>query len=111
MIGFGAGYTALALSTNLSLGLLSVLFAHLGGGAAWQISTYGLQRETPDVIRGRIFSADYGMVTLTMAMSGLAAGIASDRFGPAAATVGVASVCLLFGIGWAIATWKLWRSD
>ena len=111
VIGFGAGYTALALSTNLSLGLLSVLFAHLGGGAAWQISTYGLQRETPDVIRGRIFSADYGMVTLTMAMSGLAAGIASDRFGPAAATVGVASVCLLFGIGWAIATWKLWRSD
>ncbi len=111
VIGFGIGYTALAFSTSLPLGLLAVLFAHLGGGAAWQISTYGLQRETPDAIRGRIFSADYGMVTLTMAISGLTAGIASDQFGPTAATVGVASACLLFGIGWAIGTWKLWRAN
>jgi hypothetical protein len=100
-----------ALSTTFPLGFLSVLFAHLGGGAAWQISTYGLQRETPDAIRGRIFSADYGMVTLTMAISGLSAGIASDTFGPTAATVGIASVCLLFGIGWAIATRKLWSPN
>jgi MFS family permease len=110
IIGFGAGYAALAVSTTLPLGFLAILFAHLGGGAAWQISTYGLQREVPDVIRGRIFSADYGMVTLTMAISGLSSGIASDHFGPMAATLGTASVCLLFGILWAIATWKLWRS-
>lgn len=109
VIGFGVGYTGLALSTTLPLGFLAILFAHLGGGAAWQISTYGLQREVPDVIRGRIFSADYGLVTLTMAISGLSSGIASDQFGPTAATIGVASVCLLFGITWAFATWKLWR--
>jgi MFS family permease len=111
VIGFGIGYTGLALSTTFALGFLAVLFAHLGGGAAWQISTYGLQRETPDAIRGRIFSADYGLVTLTMAISGLSSGIASDRFGPTAATMGIASVCLLFGIGWAIATWKLWSAN
>jgi MFS family permease len=109
ILAFGAGYAALAVSTTLSLGFLAILFAHLGGGAAWQLSTYGLQRETPDAIRGRIFSADYGFVTLTMAISGLASGIASDRFGPTAATIGTASVCLLFGITWAIATWKLWH--
>lgn len=109
IIGFGAGYAALAFSTTLPLGFLAILFAHLGGGAAWQISTYGLQRETPDAIRGRIFSADYGMVTLTMAISGLSSGLASDRFGPMAATLGTASVCLLFGVIWAIATWKLWK--
>jgi MFS family permease len=109
VIGFGIGYTGLALSTSLPLGFLAVLFAHLGGGAAWQISSYGLQREVPDVIRGRIFSADYGLVTLTMAISALSSGIASDHFGPTAATIGVASVCLLFGTTWAIATWKLWR--
>jgi MFS family permease len=111
VIGFGIGYTGLALSTTFALGFLAVLFAHLGGGAAWQISTYGLQRETPDAIRGRIFSADYGLVTLTMAISGLSSGIASDHFGPTAATMGIASVCLLFGIGWAIATWKLWSAN
>ena len=109
IFAFGAGYAALAFSTELPHGFMAILFAHLGGGAAWQISTYGLQREVPDSIRGRIFSADYGLVTLTMAVSGLASGLASDRFGPMAATVGTASVCLLFGIVWAIATWKLWR--
>jgi MFS family permease len=109
VFAFGAGYAALALSTTLPLGFLALFFAHLGGGAAWQISTYGLQREVPDAIRGRIFSADYGFVTLTMAVSGLASGLASDRFGPTAATIGTASVCLLFAIIWAAATWKLWR--
>jgi MFS family permease len=109
VLAFAAGYAALAFSTSLPLGFLAILFAHLGGGAAWQISTYGLQRETPDAIRGRIFSADYGLVTLTMAISGLASGIASDRFGPTAATIGTASVCLVFGVVWAMVTWKLWR--
>jgi MFS family permease len=109
ILGFGAGYAGLALSTTLPLGFLAILFAHLGGGAAWQLSTYGLQRETPDAIRGRIFSADYGFVTLTMALSALTAGIASDHFGPTAATLGTASVCLLFGVAWAAWTWKLWR--
>jgi MFS family permease len=109
VLGFAVGYAALALSKSLALGFAGVLFAHLGGGAAWQISTYGLQRETPDAIRGRIFSADYGFVTLTMAISALAAGIAADHFGVTAATIGIASICLLFGNVWAASTWKLWR--
>jgi MFS family permease len=109
VLGFGVGYAALALSKSLAFGFAAIVFAHLGGGAAWQVSTYGLQRETPDAIRGRIFSADYGFVTLTMALSALAAGIAADHFGATAATIGTASVCLLFGVVWAIATWKLWR--
>lgn len=110
VVAFGAGYSALALSTSLPVGLLAIFFAHLGGGAAWQISSYGLQRETPDFIRGRVFAADYGFVTLSMAVSSLGAGIASDRFGPFAATVGTAALALLFGVVWAAWTWRLWRS-
>lgn len=109
VIVFGAGYTALALAPSLAFGLFAIFVAHLGGGAAWQISSYGLQRETPDYIRGRVFSADYGFVTLTMAMSSLGAGIASDRYGPFASTVGTAAVALLFGIVWAVWSWPLWR--
>jgi len=111
IIAFSAGYMALALSHTLALGLAAIFFAHLGGGAAWQISSYGLQRETPDFIRGRVFAADYGFVTLTMALSSLAAGVASDRYGPFAATVGTAALSLLFGLAWAVATWRLWRSS
>ncbi|HYC87886.1 MAG TPA: MFS transporter [Thermoanaerobaculia bacterium] len=109
VLAFGAGYAALAISTTLAAGVAAIAFAHLGGGAAWQISTYGLQRETPDHIRGRVFAADYGFVTLTMALSGLGTGIAADRFGAPAATLGAACVCLIFGVIWAIWTWKLWR--
>ena len=110
VIAFGAGYSALALSKSLVIGLFAIFFAHLGGGAAWQISSYGLQRETPDFLRGRVFSADYGFVTLSMAVSSLAAGIASDRFTPFAATVGTAALSLLFGVVWAASTWRLWRA-
>ncbi|MGZ5443082.1 MAG: MFS transporter [Thermoanaerobaculia bacterium] len=111
VLAFGAGYAALAFSKTLALGIVAIAFAHLGGGAAWQVSTYGLQREVPDYIRGRVFSADYGFVTLTMALSGLGAGIASDRFGPTAATLGTAAVCIVFGVLWAIATWSVWRRE
>jgi hypothetical protein len=68
-----------------------------------------LQRETPDWIRGRVFGADYGFVTLTMSLSCLGAGIASDRFGPTIATVGVASIAILWAMVWGASTWRLWR--
>jgi MFS family permease len=110
VLAFGAGYVALALSKSLTVGLAAILFAHLGGGAAWQISTYGLQREVPDRIRGRVFSADYGFVTLTMSVSSIIAGVASDRFGPVPATIGTAAFALLFAIVWGTFTWRLWRT-
>ena len=109
VLTFGAGYTALALSNSLSLGLVAIFVAHLGGGAAWRISSYGLQREVPDWIRGRVFSADYGFVTLTMSLSSLVAGVAADRFGAVPATIGTASLALVFAVVWGALTWRLWR--
>src|SRR5258708_7556911 len=106
---FGVGYMCLGLSHTLLAGAVAVFAAHLGGGAQWQTSTYGLQRETPDWIRGRVFGADWGFVTLTMSVSSLAAGIASDRFGPAAATVGLASIAILWAVVWGATTWRLWK--
>lgn len=108
---FGGGYTALALSPALAFGLVAILCAHLGGGAAWQVSTYGLQRETPDQIRGRVFAADYGFLTLTMSLSSIVTGVAADRFGPVRATIATASCALLFAIVWGLSTWRLWRTE
>jgi hypothetical protein len=106
---FGTGYIALGLTKTLAVGAAWIFLAHLGGGAQWLTSTYGLQRETPDWIRGRVFSADYGFVTLTMSLSSLAAGVLSDRLGPSTATVVTASFCVAWAIFWAAWTWKLWR--
>ena len=105
----GAGYIALGLSHSLAVGATAIFFAHLGGGAQWLTSTYGLQREVPDWIRGRVFAADWGFVTLTMSISSMATGVLSDRFGPTAATVGTASVCVAWALFWGAWTWRLWR--
>lgn len=106
---FGAGYASLGLSRTLIAGCAAVFLAHLGGGAQWQTSTYGLQRETPDWIRGRVFSADWGFVTLTMSISSLVAGVAADHFGAQKATIAIASLSILWAIFWAIWTWPLWK--
>jgi len=108
---FALGYIVLAFSPSLLVGAAAILFAHMGGGAQWLTSTFGLQRETPDSIRGRVFSVDYGFVTLTMSLSSVTAGILSDRFGPVVATSSIASLCVLWAVGWGIATWGLWRDD
>jgi hypothetical protein len=106
---FGLGYMGLALSHSLWIGALAVCIAHLGGGAQWLTSTFGLQKEVPDGIRGRIFAADYGLVTLTMSISSLGAGILSDRFGAPAATIATAFFCVAWATAWGAWTWKLWR--
>jgi predicted MFS family arabinose efflux permease len=106
---FGVGYMALGISRSLLVGATAICIAHMGGGATWQTSTYGLQKEVPDALRGRVFSFDYGFFTLTMALSCLAAGIVSDRFGPTIATVAIASFTILCALFWAAWTWKLWR--
>ena len=106
---FGIGYAALGFSATLAVGAFAIFLAHLGGGAQWLTSTYGLQREVPDFIRGRVFAADYGFVTLTMSISSVAAGVLSDRFGPATATIATASVSILWALFWGAWTWRLWR--
>ena len=106
---FGVCYMILGVSRTLLVGSAAILVAHLGGGAQWQTSTFGLQRETPDWIRGRVFAADWGFATLTTAVSSLLAGIAADRFSATAATIGVATISTLWAVWWWSWTWKLWR--
>lgn len=108
ILAFGTGYVVLGFSKTLTVGLIGIFIAHLGGGAAWQTSTYGLQREAPDWIRGRIFSADYGFLTLTMSLSSLAAGMLSDHRGPLVATVTFATLSITWALIWCVWTWRLW---
>ena len=61
---FGVCYLGLAVSTALWMGLVLVFVAHLGGGAQWTLSTYGLQARAPDSIRGRILAGDVGFTML-----------------------------------------------
>ena len=58
-----------------------MLLAHLGGGAQWTLSTYGLQARSPDHVRGRILAGDFGIVTLIITVSNLVAGALADVLG------------------------------
>ncbi len=78
MAVFGMGYLALALTPWFWLVLVLLAVAHAGGGANWILSTYGLQTVVPDTLRGRVFSADYTLATLIIAVSQVAFGLLSD---------------------------------
>lgn len=85
---FSIGYLSAAAAPLLVVAALCVMFAHLGGGAQWTLSTYGLQVRAPDEMRGRLLAGDFALITLTLAVSSVVAGLVSERIG-ARATVAV----------------------
>jgi MFS family permease len=103
---FGLGYTLLGLVPGLLLAMPTVALAHVGGGAQWTLSSYGLQRIVPDLIRGRIFAFDGMLVTLTFGLSSLLTGWLADSFGPRVTAVGMGALA----IGWAV-VWSLLTTD
>jgi MFS family permease len=80
-LGFSAFYVMGAWAPVIYLSALAIAIAHLGGGAQWTLSTYGLQVRTPDTIRGRVMAGDFAIVTLVMSISSLMAGVSSEAVG------------------------------
>jgi predicted MFS family arabinose efflux permease len=100
MIGFGATYLILPFSPTLWAAAVCVAVAHLGGGAQWMLSTYGLQVSTPDRFRGRVMTLDFGLATLAIGLSSLGAGAAAEVVGLDAAVVGLGLFAIAYGVGW-----------
>jgi predicted MFS family arabinose efflux permease len=93
-------YALFPLAPSIWLAGGLVFVAHLGGGSQWMLSTYGLQRHTPDSIRGRVFSFDYGLVTLTIALSTVLAGALSETLAPHAAVWVMVGLVAVAGLAW-----------
>jgi MFS family permease len=111
-IGFltgGVFYLGFGVSGNFVLALLCLAIAHAGGSILWVFSTVLLQRATDDQFRGRVFAAELGLATLTMAASNYVVGELMDRFGfsPRVVTAGVGIFFMLPGIIWFV-TKKWW---
>jgi hypothetical protein len=103
---FGIGYAMLGLAPALVFAMASVLVAHVGGGAQWTLSSYGLQRIVPDRIRGRIFAFDFMLVTLTFGLSSILTGWLADAIGPTTTALVMGSLAL----GWAV-VWMWLTTD
>jgi predicted MFS family arabinose efflux permease len=97
---FAIGYSLMPLSPFLALAAVFIFIAHLGGGAQWTLSSYGLQRASPDAIRGRVFSFDYGLVTITIALSTLVAGTLAERLPPAITVWTMVALAGTAACGW-----------
>ncbi len=107
---WGVFYVVLSQAPTLLLAAVAVTFAHMGGGTQWAMSTYGLQVTTPDELRGRIFSFDFGLVTLAISISFLTAGALANVFGVEPVVAGSGLLGLGFGLVWAAATRRYWSA-
>lgn len=99
---FGLGYATLGVMPSLFAAAVAVGIAHLGGGAQWTLSSYGLQRLVPDRIRGRIFAFDFTLITLSLTVSALVTAWAADRFGARPTVAVLGGVAVLWAAIW---TW------
>jgi MFS family permease len=104
-------YALFPLSPTIWVAAFLVFVGHLGGGAQWMLSTLGLQRAAPDEIRGRVFSFDYGLVTITIALSTILAGILSENLAPAIAVWAMVLLIAAAGLAWTFFTRSLWRGQ
>ncbi len=108
---YGAGYLVVGTAPVLAVAVVGALVAHLGGGAQWTLSTYGLQAAVPDYIRGRVFAADFALVTVTMSLSLVASGALAEVTGPRLPTLLLAGVSCLWGIAYLALTRPLRRPE
>ncbi len=96
-----AGYTFLGAAPTVVWAILAVILAHAGGSIVWVFSTTLLHYQAEDRFRGRVFSADFAFLVVTMATVSWASGTAVD-FG-----VSVRLICYVTG-AFALAPAALW---
>ena len=94
---YGFFYIGVGNAPFLWLAFVCTTIAHLGGGTQWTLSTYGLQANTPDEYRGRIGSADFALVSLSMSVSFVSGGWLDRQFGATTAFTVLASVAIVWG--------------
>jgi predicted MFS family arabinose efflux permease len=104
-----AGFAGLSVAPSLGLAVLTVIVAHSGSSVGWVYTTTLLQFHTEDRFRGRVFSADFAFLVLSMSIASFLAGQLVD------AGVPVRAVALWTGVlalapaaAWGFGIWK-WK--
>ena len=106
-LAFSGFYFIGAWMPTLWLTAIFVMLAHLGGGAQWTLSSYGLQLRSPDHIRGRILAGDFALVTLMLSLTSALAGLVSEFFGVRQAISGFALAAAIASVIYIRATRRL----
>ena len=106
-LAFSGFYFIGARMPTLWLTAIFVMLAHLGGGAQWTLSSYGLQLRSPDHIRGRILAGDFALVTLMLSLTSALAGLVSEFFGVRQAISGFACAAAIASVIYIRSTQRL----
>ena len=106
-LAFSVFYLTGAWMPTLWLCVVFITAAHLGGGAQWTLSTYGLQMRSPDGIRGRILAGDFALMTLVLSVTSIAAGALSQATNVRTAISTFAAVAAVASFVYINATRKL----
>ena len=109
-IAYGLFYGLVPITSTIGVAAIFVLLAHVGGGVQWGGCFYGLQQASPDELRGRIIAADFALVTVSMSISLVAAGLLSDRFGPRPVMFGLAAIEVAWGCAFLAMTRRVRRA-
>ncbi len=101
---FGLCYLGLSASNTLWLAAILAFVAHLGGGAQWTLSTYGLQRRTRDEVRGRIMAGDMALAMLASTTSNIVAGNLANAIGVRHTIAAFAVLAVVISVVYLLAT-------
>jgi MFS family permease len=107
---YGTGYLLFGLAGTYWLALLLVAIAHCAGGANWVLSNYALQRQVPDRLRGRVFSTDFMLATLSVTLSQVTSGVLADRVPLRLLASLSGTVTLIYAAIWTILTARARRA-
>jgi MFS family permease len=102
------GYTILGVSRSVWMAAACATVAHAGGSTVWVFSTTLLQIHTDDRFRGRVFSADLGLGSFTLATTAYLCGRLLDSGISARAMSSVTGVAML--VPAAILSWALYAA-
>lgn len=109
-VAIAIGYSALGLAPDIAWAILAVVLANAGGSMIWVFSTTLLHLQAADRFRGRVFSADFGFLVLTMSLVSYVSGVGVDY------AVSVRTISIITGLAafipaalWALAAMPLWK--
>jgi MFS family permease len=107
MATYGLAYLGVSVAPWFWLVVVLVVVAHAGGGGNWTVSSYALQAEVPDALRGRVFAIDYMITTTAISVSQLVVGLFVDHVATRVLVAGCGAVTFAYAISWRLLTWRL----
>jgi MFS family permease len=109
MATYGVAYLGVAAAPSFWLVVVLVVLAHTGGGGNWAMSTFALQSEVPDELRGRVFATDVMITTLAITVSQLFVSVSVDHVNTRVLVACCGGVTLLYAMGWRLLTRRVLR--